>query len=246
VIEFVRFRGPLVTVVVVSYRTPNLARDCIESFASSVDVPAQACIVDTSGGEGAIGTAEAPPNVPVYYLDHVGYGAALNYGFEDADSPFLLACNADVKFPKDGIAPLLELFDENPSLGLLGPRQVSPDGKIVHAGIEKAGDPNGGRGYGEPDDGRFRERLLDVEQISGSVMLMRRNVFEAVGGMPPVKLYYEDALLSLKVRRSGYRVAFSGVRTFLHHVAASPPPPEGRAALARESQRAFIDYLART
>jgi GT2 family glycosyltransferase len=156
-----------------------------------------------------------------------------------------MALNADTELPDESIAPLLALFEDHPKLGLLGPRQVTPGDQIAHAGILTAGDTSGGRSYGMRDVGQYKERLLEVEQVSGSVMILRREALEAVGGFTHMpRLYYEDALLCIRLRRAGWKIGYTGSQTFLHRVAASPQP-EGtsRAELAEEGRKMWLTEL---
>jgi N-acetylglucosaminyl-diphospho-decaprenol L-rhamnosyltransferase len=237
--------APVISIVVVNYRTPELTAKCLKSIQERLDVPARVEVVDTSNGPGTVRSEHLVTHIPVSYLENVGYASALNFGFLDATTPLLLAMNADTELPANGIGPLVALFAEHPKLAILGPRQVNPDGYIVHAGIPTVGDPGGGRSFGERDTGQHTERILEMGQVSGSVMLIRRDAFNALGGMPTTRLYFEDSLLCLKAARDGWAVAYSGLRTFTHHVAASPEPEgSSRIALAMESQRAFQEVAA--
>ena len=225
--------GLLARAVVVSYRTPELARQCRDSIR---DPWVETTIVETGPDWDDLDAA---------WMPGVGYARALEWAFRGAETPYLIALNADVVFPAESILPLLELFRENPRLAVLGPRQVNPAGRIVHAGIPEAGDTHGGRSFGEPDVGQHRERLLLVPQVSGSIMIIRRDVYTIVGGFSNMPtLYFEDALLCRRVRRAGWTVGYSGLLTFQHHVAASPQP-EGtsRAALAAEGRDAWLREL---
>lgn len=228
-------------IAVVAYRTPDLARACVHSALRHVDVPANLIVMDTSDGPGVF--TDPPPGTWVHYLDNVGYAKALAASLDEPETctPYLLACNADVEFPAEGVRALLDLFAENPSLAILGPRQVTPGGLVCHAGIEHGGDHTGGRGYGEPDRGQYRDRLTSVEQVSGSVMLIRRAALDAIGGFGDYAMYYEDADLCIRARNAGWDVGYSGLATFIHYVAASPEPDmTSRAALAMQSHERFM------
>ena len=219
---------------IVSYRTPELARQCRDSI---LDPWVETTIVET-GPEW--------DDLDATFMPGAGYAGALDWAFRGAETPYLIALNADTSFPAESIRPLLALFETNPRLALVGPRQVNPAGQIVHAGITKAGDTHGGRSFGEPDAGQHRERLLEVEQVSGSVMILRREAYDEVGGFSNCpRLYFEDSILALRLRRAGWTVAYSGLLTFQHRVAASPQP-EGtsRAALAQEGREAWLRELA--
>jgi GT2 family glycosyltransferase len=147
----------------------------------------------------------------------------LALGFQEATAPVLVACNADVVFPPDWIKLVWRLTGMPRSPALIGPRQVSSEGMITHGPIRHEGDTDGGRDFGQPDEGQFREVMLEVPQVSGSVMFIEREAFEEVGGMENMPfLYYEDALLCRRLRDAGYWIAYSGLVTFTHDVGASP------------------------
>lgn len=231
-----------IDVTIVDYRTPHLTEACVDSIYDSGDpglFDMDVTVVDTSGDEGqewpALGEA-----MLLHTQAQAGYAAGLNAGFRDSNADILVALNADTEWPARGVGALLRLFDWHPFLGIVGPRQVTPDGRVAHAGIEVTGDPGGGRGFGEHAEGRYLERYMPVGQVAGSVMLFRAECFKQIGGMPNTRLYFEDALACVRARRAGWTVAYSGLRTFVHHIGASPEPDgTSRAELAHESRRLY-------
>lgn len=223
------------TVAIISHRTPELAEKCAASIQAG-DLRIDIVIAETGAQQPATPIPVAL-NVSHFFMPGLGYAAALQRVLEPVTTPYLIACNADVEFPACSIEPLIEQFEQHPRLGLIGPRQVSPDGRLVHGGIPAAGDVSGGRGYGEADWGQLIETLLPIRQVSGSVMVMRARAFREVGGMARMPhLYYEDALLCHRLWHAGWEVAYSGLMTFVHHVAASPSTGGERAEMAAESR----------
>lgn len=213
------------TVAIVSYKTPELAKRCLASMR-----PPQPWMRDVTIVENA--------------QDNIGYAAALARVFANADTPLLLALNADVQFPEQDITPLLELFNAKPRLGLLGVRQRDSRGFLTHCGICDPGSPDGGQCYGEADTGQYTEPAAVIAQVSGSVMFIRRSAYEQVGGFANMpRLYYEDAILCLRLRRRGWSVGYSGLLTFQHDVASSPS--DERAVLAAEGRKAWEAEVAR-
>lgn len=221
--------GHDLTIAIVSYRTPKLADDCAASINTG-ELRARTVIVETGDC-----TATPPASARRFFMPGLGYAAALQRIFDAADSPFLVAVNADVRFPASSIEPLIDLFSVHPRLAVIGPRQVTPDHtRIAHAGVLEAGSPNGGRDFGQPNVGQYMEPLVFVAQVSGSVMILRSQAFREVGGMNRMPhLYFEDSLLCHRLRHAGWDIGYSGLLTFTHHVSASPQPPEGRAHLAQ-------------
>lgn len=241
--------NPRIRIVVCSYRTDDELAGALESIRRTLAVPHEVVVVDTSEDQSALvalssdrGLGAGAPGTRALSPGNVGYAAALNLGFEGATAPMLIGMNADVRFPAEGIDALLALFGEHPRLGVLGPRQVNDQNRVVHAGIEVLGDTMGGRSFMRVDVGQCREKLRDVAQVSGSVMLMRRSALEDCGGIPqPALLYFEDAALCRRMRELNWRVAYSGLVTFRHRLAASPEPQgTTRAALASQAREAFL------
>lgn len=230
-----------VTTAIVSYKTPELATACARSVrAAGLDGPLE--IIET-GEPGPDAYLPACGAVLRRLDENVGYAAALNVVFHRAQTPILLALNADVLLPPEPVQPLLELFNEKPGLGILGVRQRDSKGRLTHCGIAEPGSPNGGEHFGEADQGQCRERFAVIAQVSGSVMFIRNAALQRIGGLERLpKLYYEDALLCLRMRRTGWTVGYSGLATFTHDIASSPSGE--RFALAAEARAQYEAEVA--
>ena len=62
----------------------------------------------------------------------------------------------------------------------------------------------------------------DVEAILGACMMVRRELAQAVGGLPDdVFMFHEDLAFCLRVRAEGYRIRYLGDVATMHHVGAS-------------------------
>jgi GT2 family glycosyltransferase len=236
--------------VIVDYKTPELLLKAIDTADKALRPDEQIFVVDCSE-DMELATVKPPTGcreVLIDYPGNVGYAAALNIGIArlkfDSNPDLLILSNADIEYPDwEGLEVLRGVMDAWPLCSVLGPRQVTPNGYIAHAGIPRLGDTTGGRFYGEPADGQALETFLSVPQISGSVMMLRKAALKDIGGNIPAPglMYYEDASLCRDLRAKGWQVGYSGAATFVHHVGASPcPPGENRAAMAAESRKAFL------
>jgi ADP-heptose:LPS heptosyltransferase/GT2 family glycosyltransferase len=149
-----------------------------------------------------------------------------NLAAEAALGEFLLFLNDDV----EAISPrwlhaMLEAA-ERPEVGVVGARLLYPDGRIQHAGMYLS--QSGGRHafrFAEADDvgpHGLAAATRNVASVTGACMLVRRDVFDAVGGFDETHAIVNNDLdFCRKVWRSGRRVVYTPHATLLHHEAAS-------------------------
>lgn len=148
---------------------------------------------------------------------NLGYGRGVNRGAAaTARTPYLLVSNPDVVLHDDAVALLVEALQQSPRAGVAGPRILRPDGTVypshrvfpsvilagVHALLAPLWPTN-------PATRRYRSRHADgtVDWVSGACFLIRRDVFEQIGGFDErYFMFAEDMALCWEVGRAGYSV----------------------------------------
>src|ERR1041385_8820419 len=124
---------PTISVVIVSYNTRQMTLDCLRClYADLGDLPAEVFVVDNASSDGsadAIGR-EFPEVRLIANAANLGFGAANNLAMSKAQGAYLLLLNSDA-FPKAGaIATLVNYLQDNPKVGIVGPRLVHADGSL--------------------------------------------------------------------------------------------------------------------
>lgn len=67
------------------------------------------------------------------------------------------------------------------------------------------------------DYAKRQNNLIYVDFLPGSLFAINANIFKKIGGFDEnVFLYYEESILSLKLRKKGYKVAISSSLSFKH------------------------------
>jgi hypothetical protein len=136
-------------IVVTSYNTRDLLRNCLHSvYASQGDFTFEVYVVDNASPDGSAEmiAAEFPQAHLIANAENVGYPRANNqglraFGFHDqanvlpTDQPirpptFVLLLNPDTELPPDALAEMLEFMKEHPDTGIAGPKLVLPDGSL--------------------------------------------------------------------------------------------------------------------
>ncbi len=181
-------------------------------------------------------------------LSHtVGYAGANNYAFKAASkqSEFICLLNADIEVEENWLAPLVEYLRANPKAGIVGCAQYKFSGKIESLGSKwdwpSCHFPHIGYGQREhPDQNEVRER----EMITFSSVLMRRRVWEDVGGLDEayVSGYWEDTDFCMKARQKGWKIYCVPQSRVKHHVGGSKAFVRGgRAQTKAIFKRRWVD-----
>ncbi|WP_168189870.1 glycosyltransferase family 2 protein [Brevundimonas sp. SGAir0440] len=146
-----------------------------------------------------------------------GFSGANNLGAAHARADALLFLNSDV-FPKEPgwLEQLVAALDNNPDIGIIGPRLLFAEGGIQHAGminrrLESLGiwiNHHVKMGFDPAADSHVT--LARMELITGACALMRRDDFVRLGGWDVGYLIgdFEDSDLCFKVRQDGMTVGY--------------------------------------
>jgi GT2 family glycosyltransferase len=143
--------GPIdLAIVIVSYNTSALLRNCLNSvLASEGGLSLAVCVVDNASPDdsAAMVRAEFPQVQLIANVANAGYPRANNqglryFGFCDAgeDGPpllslprFALLLNPDTVLPPTALADMLTFMQSHPSAGAAGPKLVRLDGSLDKA-----------------------------------------------------------------------------------------------------------------
>ncbi len=163
-----------------------------------------------------------------------------NHGFSHANNRALMTCNAryvlflnpDTEVLEGQFSDLVEAMDERPTVGLIGVRQVTPDGRLDRTiryfpnalralGAALAADrlPRRPRWLGERElDPQAYDRETACDWTSGSFMLARREAIESAGYLDERYFMYSDETdLCRRIKTAGWGVRHLPSMTILHH-----------------------------
>jgi glycosyltransferase involved in cell wall biosynthesis len=101
--------------------------------------------------------------------------------------------DADVSFPEDYFAYLMDKFEGTPELGVAGTHYIEGD---FHS---------------------FRDSYINVHHVNGQIQLFRRACFDEIGGYVPIKGGGIDWVAVTTARMKGWLTYSYDERVFLHH-----------------------------
>jgi GT2 family glycosyltransferase len=227
-----------VSVCVVNRDCRGLLRACLASLrAARGEAELDVVVVDNGSTDGsADAVADEFPEATLLRNDRPrGFAAANNQAAAVARGRFLLFLNNDAELPPGSLRGLLDFAHARPDAGLIGPRLVGADGSpqvsfrlepTAAALLHKTGLFRW-TGLLRGAYRRYRGRGDDfattrpVEVLMGAALLVRRSVFDAVGGWDEgFEFGGEDIDLCARVRRR-WPVIYHPAVEVLHHGRAS-------------------------
>jgi ADP-heptose:LPS heptosyltransferase/GT2 family glycosyltransferase len=145
-----------------------------------------------------------------------------NHGARRASGRYLLFLNDDIEVLDPHWLHGLVEHAQRPEVGVVGPQLLYPDGRVQHAGVFLARHAarHAFRFYPRDEPGPFGLALTqrDVISVTGACMMMRRDIFDELGGFDERHAIVNNDLdFNLRVRRSGRSVVFTPAVSLVHH-----------------------------
>lgn len=183
-------------------------------------------------------------------IDNPGFAVGCNQGAAAALGEYLLFVNPDCFLHDGALAAMLHVFSQQPQVGVVGGFLLEADGSPqVQA---RRLDPTPERLWSALRDGRQAlhpvlpagDGVEQVEAISGALMLMRRDVFHALGGFDTgYRLHFEDLDLCRRLRQQGYACYVQHAARALHLKGASSR--RNPVWVELQKTRGFLRYFER-
>lgn len=214
---------PLVSVVIVTRDRKEDVLRCLASCARQTHGSLEVLVVDNASSDGTpAAVREAFPHARVLELPtNMGLVGGRNHGAHHARGAYVLMLDDDTVLAPDCVERLVERAEEDPRIGIIGPKMYSllePD-VLWYAGASFNMLTSRATNHGAWE----RERHLydaerDVSHLP-TAFLVRRSALAAAGGHDDAFfMSYGDADFAFRVRKAGYRVVYLPGAVLWHKV----------------------------
>jgi len=224
-IAFTRAGEVTVSIVVPVYENVEVTLRCLDAIARNtphamIDV----VVVDDAS---STATAEALGRVRGVRLvrneRNLGFLGSCNRGASEARGEFILFLNNDTRVTPGWLDGLLDAARSG-RVGAVGSKLVYPDGSLQEAGGIIWSDASGWN-FGRGDDPEAPEYNVrrEVDYCSAASLLVRRDLFERVGGFDErfSPGYYEDTDLCFSLREQGFATLYEPTSVVVHYEGAT-------------------------
>lgn len=216
-----------VTAIVVSFDSAEVLPACLSALAGE---GVGAIVVDNASTDASVEIAVRHGAQVLRNERNEGYGRANNQGARAAATPFILIVNPDLEIQSGAVAALLTAAENYPEAAALAPRLVEPSGRVF---LQP-------RSLLSPDHLNRASHIVLPEGdaclpfLSGACLLLRREVFLALGGFDrAIFLFYEDDDLCRRLREAGHALVHVDGASARHGRGRSSAPSPRRRFTAR-------------
>ncbi|WP_165360907.1 glycosyltransferase family 2 protein [Candidatus Chloroploca sp. Khr17] len=229
----------VVSILIVTHNSGREIGACLDALQRHTRLDHEVILVDNASGDTSLEIAKQCAGVRLLAnMENIGFAAAVNQAARLAQGRYLLLLNPDTRVHEQAVDRLASYLDNRPAVGLCAPRVLAPDGRIRHNCFAFETPWSFfwfGVGVGPLRHLRnwmLRRNRWDiaaatpqqVEAVTGAAMLVRRDLFEQLGGLDErFFMYCEDGDFCLRARRAGWQTLLVPDAVVTHIGGASAP-----------------------
>jgi GT2 family glycosyltransferase len=230
-----------ISVIVVSHNTCALLTDCLRSIYGSDGMASlEVYVVDNASSDDSVEmvSREFPAAQVMRNGHNAGFAAANNQALRLARGNLLVLLNSDATLLPDALSQLGAALAVRPELALAGLQLVNPDGSLQ---------PSCGRFPSAADELLFQSMLYRViptkfpygrrvlpwqrsaytsfrwvDWVTAAACVLRREVYEAIGGLPEQAVMYgEDLEYCWRAKQAGFKIGYCPEARAVHRLQGS-------------------------
>lgn len=230
-----------VSVIIVSWNTKELLKDCLASLLKELNALGQTSEVfvidnNSSDGSGVMVKDNFPAVKLIQNLDNKGFGRGCNQGIQSSTGEYMFLLNPDTIVLPGSIQTLLEFASIHPRAGIVAPQLLNTDGSIQRSCREFPSIAGmfyelSGLSRMFPEEPRFRKykmldfdhnRLMQVDQPEGAALLIPRKALNEVGHFDEkFFMLFEEVDLCFRIKKAGWEIWFNPESKITHHYGQS-------------------------
>jgi GT2 family glycosyltransferase len=227
--------SPAFSLCIVTYKVRDLLADCLHSiYQNPPNYPFEIIVVDNHSQDGTVELlqTEFPQVRYVENATNEGYTCPMNQALKIGTGRYLVQLNPDTLVLPGAFDRLVNFMDQHPEAGICTPKVLNRDGTLQKQCRRGAGRPWDAITYFSGLSKRFpknphfagylltylgEDEINEVEAVSGSCMLIRREVVEQIGYLDELFFaYQEDTDFCFRAREVGWRIYYMPQAQIIH------------------------------
>ena len=224
------------SIIIVNYNVKEFLLNLLDSIRiASINISVETIVVDNASDDGSVEILRNRfPGVKLIANKiNVGFGAANNQAMKIAGGKYFMLINPDTIVREDTFIKMIDFFEHSPQAGIAGCKVLNPDGTLQLAcrrsfpgpwvsftkvtGLSKLFAKS--RIFARYNLTYLNENeTYDVDAVSGAFLMLRKDVYEKVGGFDEqFFMYGEDLDLCYRVQKSNFKVFYVHSTEIIHY-----------------------------
>lgn len=231
------------SVIIVSYNTKELLRQCLESINVIRDTRYEVIVVDNASTDGSVDFLKGlslrkdSPYQRFKLIENkknLGFAAANNQGIRKAKGDYILLLNSDTVLKGNSLLKLIKFAKKHPRAGVVGCKLLNKDGSDQPSVAPFFTLPRvflwlftGDRFlYSSPQKAR------QVDWVMGAALMAKKEAIKEAGLLDEkFFMYMEEVEWCYRIKKAGWQVWFYPGAKIFHLVRGSSPEGKQRAIL---------------
>jgi N-acetylglucosaminyl-diphospho-decaprenol L-rhamnosyltransferase len=220
------------SVIIVNWNSLSYLQACLLTlYRETRGISFGVIVVDNGSRGGCRSILQQFPTVDLIEAgENLGFARANNRGYGRSNGEYILFLNPDTEIIGDALAKMVTYLHLHPKVGAVGARLLNSDRSLQTSCVQAF--PTLWNQFLDADVLRrlfpswrvwgtralFDEQTREADFVSGACVMVKRSVFDQVGGFGEEYFMYGDDLdLSYKIRQAGYLVHCLNDCEVIHH-----------------------------
>ena len=236
------------SIIIVSFNTKELLRNCIESVIKNTEkVKYEIIVVDNASKDGSTELVNGFSKINRFKLienkTNMGFGHANNQGMKECSGKYILLLNSDTLIKNNAIEKMISWMELNPKVGVASCALLNNDGSIQGTGgyfpslirvfswmtiqdipfidnLIKPFHPMRSKSFRKGD--AFFKEEKELDWVTGAFFLIRRKVIDKVGYFDEdYFMYTEEVDYCYRIKMAGWKIYYVPTPSVIHLGGAS-------------------------
>ena len=224
------------SIIIVNYNVKEFLLNLFDSIQNAAkSISTEIVVVDNASDDGSVeAIREKFPYVKLIVNEkNIGFGSANNIAMMHASGKYFLLVNPDTIVREDTFTKMIDFFKQNPEAGIAGCKVLNSDGTLQLAC--RRGFPGPWTSFTKvmglsslfPKSRLFarynltyldENKTYEVDAVSGAFLMLRREVYEKIGGFDQdFFMYGEDLDLCYRAQQAGFKVFYVYSTEIIHY-----------------------------
>ncbi len=216
--------GPDLTISIISADNLELLLPCLDSLLGNTQsIEVEIFVIDNASNDASAKIVrEKYPHVTVIQnASRLGFSTNNNLVLDRGRGRYLMLLNDDTLILEGALDQLVAFMDTHPDVGVVGAALLNPDGSSQPScsrfpnPLTEAVYPATNWSYRLGRSGKPRE----VDSVCGAALLVRREVYESVGGLDTAfdPIYSEEVDWCYRIRKAGWKIYALPLAQIVHY-----------------------------